>query len=923
MKNFLLSMLSAVLLSFSAQAQTIYSFVQDSPDHNTLEAAIDAANLAAPLQGPGPLTLFAPTDAAFDALPENLVATLLEDPTGLLRDLLLYHVTPGSFPIGSLNDGQSLTTLLAGQQTIISNDGTTVMINMATITSSSNAPTNGVVHVIDAVIVPENAPTVYDIIVDSDDHTTLEAAVDAAELDDDLQDGEALTVFAPTDAAFDALPENLVNALLEDPTGTLAEVLLNHVAGGISPSSTLSQDQAITTLFGEDVVVDLVGGVFINGAEVTVADIPAINGVVHVIDAVLVPTGATTILDIVVDSEDHTILETAVIAAELDGTLSGPGTFTLFAPTDDAFAALPDGVLDILLADPTGALADVLLYHVLPSIELAADLTDGQMATTINGQDVTISISGEDVFVNEAQVTVANLPGINGVVHVIDAVLVPDGAICSTFAGGPYNDFNTTFGGAPVSTFGICPTNQITAFEAWASESYVVDNFVAGQEYTFSICEGPGAGSWDAELSVIDPDGNLVAIVQDCQITWTAPVDGTYEIGVQEVGECDNTSTNFETNNGYPTLSCTSDNTVFTIISNSEDHETLEAAIIEAELAGTLSGDGTFTVFAPTDDAFAALDPVLLEALLADPTGLLADILTYHVAPITALSGELSDGQMVTTVNGEDVIITLDGGDVLVNGALVTTADLEADNGVVHVIDAVLLPTELTTVYDIVVNSDIHNTLETAINTAGLDGALSGDAGNVTLFAPTDEAFDNLPEGVLDALLADPSGDLTEVLLYHVIEGFNIAANITEGNVQTLFGEEVSITIVDGDVMVNDAMVIVTDLVGINGVVHVIDAVLVPTTLSVDEIASVESFSVFPNPANSVMNLELNMLSSEKITIDFVNMLGQVVKTVDLGQRSTGLNREVIDIQSMADGFYLMNITIGNDRLTHKIQVVR
>ncbi|HKK38642.1 MAG TPA: fasciclin domain-containing protein, partial [Cryomorphaceae bacterium] len=800
MKNFLLSILSAVVLSFSAQAQTIYTAVQNSPNHTTLEAAIDAANLSAALQGPGPLTLFAPTDAAFDALPENLVETLLSDPTGLLRDILLYHVTPGNLGTGAFTDGQSLTTLLSGQTTTVTIEGSTFMIDMATITLSSGAPTNGFIHVLDAVLIPSSAATVYDIIVDSEDHTTLEAAVNAAELDDDLQDGAALTVFAPTDAAFEALPENLVNALLEDPTGTLAEVLLNHVVEGISPSSTLTQDQAITTLFGEDVVVDLVGGVFINGAEVTIADIPAINGVVHVIDAVLVPEGATTIFDIVEESDVHSTLETAVIAAELDGTLSGPGAFTLFAPTDNAFAALPDGLLDVLLADPTGALADILLYHVVGSIELAGDLTDGQVIATLNGQDINVLIVGEDVFINDAQVTVTNLPGINGVVHIIDAVLVPAGAVCTDFAAGPYTNFNDQFGGAPVSEFGVCPTNQITGFEAWASESYTVDNFMAGQEYTFSICEGPGAGSWDAELTVIDPVGNLVAIAQDCQITWTAPVDGTYEIGIQEVGECGETSTNQGTDNGFPTLSCTSDNTVFTIISNSEEHNTLETAILAAELAGTLSGDGTFTVFAPTDEAFTALDPALLEALLADPTGLLADILTYHVAPITALSGDLSDGQMVTTVNGEDVTITLDGGDVLVNEALVTVADLEADNGVVHVIDAVLLPTELTTVYDIVANSDIHNTLEDAINTAGLEADLSGAAGNITLFAPTDDAFDALPAGLLDDLLADPTGDLTEVLLYHVIEGFNIAANITEGDVATLFGEDVTITIVDGDV---------------------------------------------------------------------------------------------------------------------------
>lgn len=923
MKKFLLSILSIVVLSFAAQAQTIYTTIQNSPDHTILETAIDAANLAPALQGPGPLTLFAPTDAAFEALPENLLDLLLTDPTGLLDDILYYHLTPGSITASGLTDGLSLSTLLSGQSLTVSNDGTTIMINMSTVTFSTPSPSNGVIHVIDAVMVPANAATVYDIVAESADHNTLETALIAAELDDDLQDGEALTVFAPTDAAFAALPENLVNALLEDPTGTLAEVLLNHVVGAIAPSSTLSQDQAITTLFGEDVVVDLVGGVFINGAEVTVADIPAINGVVHVIDAVLVPEGATTILDIVVDSEDHTTLETAVDAADLNETLSGPGTFTLFAPTDAAFDALPAGLLDILLSDPTGALADVLLYHVVGSIALAGDLSDAQVIATVNGQDVTVSIVGEDVFINDAQVTVANLVGINGVVHVIDAVLVPEGALCTTFAEGPFLNFNTLFGGAPVSSFGVCPSNQITDFESWASESYTVDNFTAGVEYTFSICDGPGAGTWDAELTVFDPDGNLIAIEQDCEITWTAPTDGTYVIGIQEVGECDGSSSNLEVNNGFPTLSCTSDNTVFTIISNSEDHNTLEAAVIAADLAGTLSSDGTFTVFAPTDAAFDALDADLLEALLADPTNLLADILTYHVAGVTALSTELTDGQMVTTVNGEDVTITLDGGDVLVNDVLVTVADLVADNGVVHVIGAVLLPTELTTVYDIVANSVDHTTLEAAIITAGLEADLSGDAGNITLFAPTDAAFDLLDEGVLDALLDDADGDLTEVLLYHVIAEFNIAANITSGEVPTLFGEDITVVVDGADVTVENAMVTVTDLVGINGVVHVIDMVMIPTTLSVDEIAAVESFSVFPNPASNVMNVELEMVTSERISIDIVNMLGQVVKSVDLGQRSTGLNREVIDIQNMADGFYLMNVTIGNDQLTHKLQVVR
>ena len=132
-----------------------------------------------------------------------------------------------------------------------------------------------------------------------------------------------------------------------------------------------------------------------------------------------------TVVEIIVNSDVHTILETAVIAAELDGALSGDGPFTVFAPTDDAFGALPMGVLDDLLLDPTGALANILLYHVSEGTALSTDLSDGQMVPTLLGEDVMVTINGDGVFINDAQVILADLLADNGVVHVIDAVLLP------------------------------------------------------------------------------------------------------------------------------------------------------------------------------------------------------------------------------------------------------------------------------------------------------------------------------------------------------------------------------------------------------------------------------------------------------------------------------------------------------------------
>jgi uncharacterized surface protein with fasciclin (FAS1) repeats len=173
--------------------------------------------------------------------------------------------------------------------------------------------------------------------------------------------------------------------------------------------------------------------VFINGAEVIMADLLAENGVVHVIDAVLIPVLVpATVVDIVVNSPVHTILETAVIAAGLSDDLSGTGPFTVFAPTDAAFAALPMGVIEALLADPTGALADVLLYHVVAGQTLSTDLSNGQAIETLFGEDVVITINGDGVFVNDAQVFFADLLAENGVVHVIDMVLSPPTSVSET-----------------------------------------------------------------------------------------------------------------------------------------------------------------------------------------------------------------------------------------------------------------------------------------------------------------------------------------------------------------------------------------------------------------------------------------------------------------------------------------------------------
>ena len=294
---------------------------------------------------------------------------------------------------------------------------------------------------------------------------------------------------------------------------------------------------------------------------------------------------------------------------------------------------------------------------------------------------------------------------------------------------------------------------------------------------------------------------------------------------------------------GSITVTSTQSTTVVDIVVNSENHTTLEAAVVAAGLVETLSGDGPFTVFAPTDAAFALLPEGLITELLEEPSGDLTTILTHHVHSGNVLSTDLTNGMMVPTLAGTELMVSIMGDMIQIDNANVSIADIVTDNGVVHVIDAVLVPEddESTTVVDIVVNSENHTTLAAAVVAAGLVETLSGD-GPFTVFAPTDDAFALLPEGLIAELLENPSGDLTTILTHHVHSGNVLSSDLTNDMmVPTLAGIELMVTVMGDMVQINNANVIVADIETDNGVVHVIDAVLVPNNLNINDINKLPS----------------------------------------------------------------------------------
>lgn len=899
----LLYLFTLLLFATGLRAQTVAEIIAGSDDHTILATAINAAGLAGTLGEDGPFTVFAPTDDAFDALPPGTVDALLND-IPALTSILLYHVVSGTALSTDLVNG--FVPTLNGSNVVV-NLTAGVNINNASVIDADLIATNGVVHSVNAVLLPPPA-TVVDIILASDDHVTLAAAVGAAGLVDALQGEGPFTVFAPTDAAFDALPEGTVAALL-DNIEALTAILLYHVVEG-NVLSTALVEGAVETLNGANINVSItVDGVFINDAQVIIADLFADNGVVHVIDAVLLPP--TTVVDVILGSDDHLVLAAALDAAGLIETLEGDGPFTVFAPTDDAFDLLPEGTVDALLND-IETLTAILLYHVVGGNVLSTDLANG-LVQTINGSNVQVNITTEGVFINNAQVIVADLQADNGVVHVIDAVLLPPAATVVDIIIG--SAVHTTLATAVVAADLVEALQGEGPFTVFAPTDEAFDNLPEG------ILDAL-LGDIDALTAILTyhvVSGNVLST--DLAPGFVATLNGSNAlISFNEDGVFINNAqiivTDLLADNGIvhviDAVLLPPPSTVVDIIVNSPVHQTLTVAVTAAGLVGTLQGDGPFTVFAPTDAAFGALPAGTIEALLEDPSGLLTDILLYHVVGAAALSTDLSNGQSITTVNGAEVTVTINANGVFINDAQVVIADLFADNGVVHVIDVVLLPPAApVTVADIIINSPIHQTLATAVAAAGLVETLQGE-GPFTVFAPTDEAFANLPGGALESLLDDPTGVLTQVLLYHVVSGTVLSTDLSSGAVTTLQGQDIVVNIEGMTVMINDATVILADLIADNGVVHVINGVLLAPT-NVEIISPIANVNLYPNPARDVITITGDVPAGAEINI--YDNLGRSVLTTSF----TGYTN--LNVSSFARGMYTAMI-VANGAITVKQFIV-
>lgn len=399
---------------------TVVAAAQGSANLSTLVTALTAANLTTTLSGPGPFTVFAPVNSAFDAVPADVLQRLLAaGNVEILSKVLRYHVVPGRVRAADLREGQEVTTVEGTTLRITLAGG--ARVNNARITTTDIETGNGVVHLIDGVLT--ESLDIVDVATIRG-FSSLVSAVSTAGLVNAVRGngaGQGITVFAPTNAAFTAL-----GTLPADPA--LTQVLTYHVVNGRVLAAGLTDNQQLTTLQGGTVRFRT-GPARLQGigntVNITATDIVAKNGVIHVIDAVLLPTAPVTqnIVQLASATPQLSTLVTAIGAANLGATLSGTGPFTVFAPVNSAFQAVPADVLARLLETGNVAiLSKVLRYHVVPGRILAADLREGQTVTTVEGTTLRITLAG-GARVNNARITTTDIEATNGVVHLIDGVL--------------------------------------------------------------------------------------------------------------------------------------------------------------------------------------------------------------------------------------------------------------------------------------------------------------------------------------------------------------------------------------------------------------------------------------------------------------------------------------------------------------------
>ena len=442
-----------------------------------------------------------------------------------------------------------------------------------------------------------------------------------------------------------------------------------------------------------------------------------------------------TIVDLAANNTDLSYLVAALGAADLVSTLQGEGPFTVFAPTNEAFRSLPEGVFEALLkAENREALVDILKYHVAEGQLAASDITtaiegtsDGEfMATTLNG-DFTASVNDGNVMLmdgmgTEATVTQADVTASNGVIHIIDRILIPanvdvDALLAGEAMGtaedmedGAENMATDATQSATAMGEGVVEEGEEMMEEG---EEMVEETVATGQEAAQDVRRTTQQMGNEVEEGMENTTSAMDSTMSETANDLSQSSGVAYSTqpntanGTEKTTPTGNSSDmNSSSTTGNMTRRSGTQNTIVDVAAGNSDFKTLLAAVEAAELVDLLSNsESDFTVFAPTEEAFGKLpEGTVGELTQSSNKEKLQGILSYHVIANRLSAADLTkaieanNGYFrLQTISGQTLIASMMDGMIMLtdgegNMAHVTTGDVEADNGVIHVIDNVLMP---------------------------------------------------------------------------------------------------------------------------------------------------------------------------------------------------------------------------------------
>ena len=409
----------------------LLELAQSDEDFSTLVGIIQDLGLEATLADENQnLTVFAPTNAAFDAI-SGIIPSLSDDD---LAEIVTYHLTEGAILSSQLQQSQDVT-MLQGERTLVQASAAGVQINgSANVVAADLEATNGVIHGIDQVLLPTEfrvavqGPSLVEVAEEAGNFTTIIELAETVGLTTTLQFLGPFTAFAPTDDAFDALFEQVDPSTL---TGEqIAFILTYHVLFDEVLSTDLGPQQAVPTAAEELVYITSdEDGVVVNGSSnVIQADITdPVNGVIHAVDQVLLPNAFLNLVQVAAKNfELQQLVGAASQFPDIVEVLSNDGPFTVFAPNNEAFEEISETVEGL----SEEQVREVLTYHVIEGTVFSSDLEASQTVTTLNGQELEITVSDGTVTItaegSTATVVTADIEANNGVIHIIESVLIPE-----------------------------------------------------------------------------------------------------------------------------------------------------------------------------------------------------------------------------------------------------------------------------------------------------------------------------------------------------------------------------------------------------------------------------------------------------------------------------------------------------------------